>query len=122
MQGATGVEHLTLVHTRTTVPGDFSSASVAFVDAVCPAGMVAIAGSFGFDSGIVFVSSIGDAAATKWTIGLDNFGFTYTANVDVYAHCAPNVTVEIAAKTATPVSHEELREARLAQDRAMEAR
>jgi Collagen triple helix repeat (20 copies) len=122
-QGATGIEHLTLVHTRTTVPGDLSSASVAFVDAVCPAGMVAIAGSFGFDSGIVFVSGIGDAAATKWTIGLDNFGFTYTANVDVFAHCAPNVTVEIAAKTATPVSHEELREARLAQDRAaMEAR
>ena len=88
LQGETGVEHLTLVHTRTTVPGDFSSASVAFVDAVCPAGMVAIAGSFGFDSGIVFVSSIGDAAATKWTIGLDNFGFTYTANVDVYANCA----------------------------------
>lgn len=122
-QGETGIEHLTLVHTSTTVPGDFSSASVAFVDAVCPAGMVAIAGSFGFDSGIVFVSGIGDAAATKWTIGLDNFGFTYTANVDVFAHCAPNVTVEIAAKTATPVSHEELREARLAQDRAaMEAR
>ena len=72
----------------------------------------------GFDSGIVFVSGIGDAAATKWTIGLDNFGFTYTANVDVFAHCAPNVTVEMAAKTATPVSHEELREARLAEDRA----
>ena len=122
-QGATGIEHLTLVHTRTTVPGDFSSASVAFVDAVCPAGMVAIAGSFGFDSGIVFVSGIGDAAATKWTIGLDNFGYTYTANVDVFAHCAPNVTVEIAAKTATPVSREDLRENRLAEDRAaMEAR
>ena len=85
--------------------------------------MVAIAGSFGFDSGIVFLSGIGDAAATKWTIGLDNFGFTYTANVDVFAHCAPNVMVEIAEKTATPVSHEELREARLAEDRAaMEAR
>ena len=122
-QGPTGIERLTLVHTRTTVPGDLSSASVAFVDAVCPAGMVAIAGSFGFDSGIVFVSGIGDAAATKWTIGLDNFGFTYTANVDVFAHCAPNVTVEMAAKTATPLSHEELREARLAEDRAaLEAR
>ena len=85
--------------------------------------MVAIAGSFGFDSGIVFSSGIRDAAATKWTIGLDNFGFTYTANVDVFAHCAPNVIVEIAEKTATPVSHEELREARLAEDcAAMDAR
>lgn len=74
--------------------------------------MVAIAGSFGFDSGIVFLSGIGDAAATKWTIGLDSFGFTYTANADVFAHGAPNVTVEIAPKTATPVSHEGLRDAR----------
>ena len=74
--------------------------------------MVAIAGSFGFYLGIVFLIGIGDAAATNWTIGLDNFGFRYTANADVFAHCAPNVTVEIAAKTAAPVSHEGLRDAR----------
>jgi hypothetical protein len=116
-QGPTGNEHLTLVRTQTTVPGGFSPASVALVDAVCPPGMVAIAGSFGFDSGIVFVSGI-NAGGTKWTVGLDNFGSDFTANIDVYAHCAPNVTVNVASKDAAPMRSQALREERLARDRA----
>ena len=100
-----------------------SSASVAFVDAVCPAGMVAIAGSFGFDSGIVFVerdrrrggNEVDDRPATT--------SDSRTRRTSTCSRTALRTSsVEIAEKTATPVSHEELREARLAQDPAMEAR
>ena len=116
-QGPTGIEHVTLVQTRATVPGGFSEASVAFVDATCPSGMTAVAGSFGSDSGIVFVSGIGDAAGTKWTVGVDNFASDFTANVLVIAHCATNVTMTVASKAAgAPRSN--LRDARLARDRA----
>ena len=117
-QGSTGIERLTLAHTRATVPGGLTDDSVALVSAACPAGTVAIAGSFGFDSGIVFVSAIGDAAGSKWTVGLDNLGGMYTATVDVFAHCAPNVAINMASKTASPVRNEALRQARLSQARA----
>jgi hypothetical protein len=108
---------VTLVQTRATIPGGFSEASVAFVDSSCPSGMTAVAGSFGSDSGIVFVSGIGDAAGTGWTVGVDNFGSDFTANVIVIAHCASNVTMNVASKAAGP-SRAALREARLVRDRA----
>ena len=122
LQGPTGIEQVTLVQTRATVPGGFSEASVAFVDATCPSGMTAIAGSFGSDAGIVFVSGVGDAAGTSWTVGVDNFASDFAANVIVIAHCALNVTMNVSSKAAGP-SREALREARLARDHAaLEAR
>jgi hypothetical protein len=116
-QGPTGIEHVTLVQTRGTVPGGFSEASVAFVDATCPSGMTAIAGSFGSDAGLVFVSGVGDAAGTSWTVGVDNFASDFTANVIVIAHCASNVTMNVASKSAGAF-RDDLRDARLARDRA----
>ena len=53
----------------------------------CPSGQRVVSGGYDSDSGYAFIDKT--YSGTGWTVGIDNFDRSTTADVEVTALCAP---------------------------------
>lgn len=69
-----------------SVPGGSISAAVQSITVTCPAGQRVISGGYVMDSGVAYASKTYDGAS--WTVGVDNYGSSVTADGNVTALCS----------------------------------
>ena len=79
---------ITTVHVVKTLP----PGAIDFAVAPCPAGQAPVSGGFAFPgSGGVFFSFGG---SSSWGAGGDNFFGVLNADLEVWAYCAPGLTIQ----------------------------
>ncbi len=79
---------ITTVHVVKTLP----PGAIDFAVAPCPAGQAPVSGGFAFPgSGGVFFSFGG---SSSWAAGGDNFFGVLNADLEVWAYCAPGLTIQ----------------------------
>ena len=86
--GPSAVARLAPTTLSFTVPGGSDVYStIKSLTVTCPAGQRVISGGWSTSSGVAFVDKTYDGAS--WSVGIDNYGSSVSASVQLTALCAP---------------------------------